>query len=99
MLSPLIRMTGTGTVALPGRSIDFLLKPKVVGTLRGQGGRFDLTGVTVPVRVKGPWSNPSFRPDFTAAIKGSLPGKLKKALPKKIQRKLPKTLPRLPFGR
>lgn len=65
--SPLLRLTGAGTVTLPDRSLDLKLKPKIVGTLAGQGGDVNLTGLEIPVRLAGPWEKPALSPD-TAAV-------------------------------
>lgn len=63
MKGPLLRMTGKGIVNLPMEQIDYGLAPKLVGSLRGQGGREDASGIQIPLRVKGPFSNPKILPD------------------------------------
>ena len=72
MLAPLFRIEGRGTSSIPQRSLDFRLEPKVVGTIEGQGGQFEETGVRVPILVGGTWSDPTFRPDLTGLIQGTL---------------------------
>jgi len=69
LVSPLLRLTGSGRVALPAREVDYMLRPKVVASLAGQGGAQDLSGIEVPVRVHGPWQDPKFTPDLTGALK------------------------------
>lgn len=69
MTGPLLRVTGTGTVALPTQSIDYTLKPKFVASLQGQGGVDALSGIEVPVRVTGPWAKPQFTPDASGILK------------------------------
>ncbi len=69
LVAPLVRMTGTGKVPLPPRTVDYTVKPKLVGTLEGQGGQSDLAGVAVPIKVSGPWSDISYKPDLGAALK------------------------------
>lgn len=66
--APLVRMTGAGTVPLPPRTVDYTVKPKLVGTLEGQGGESDLAGVAVPIKVSGPWSDISYKPDLAGAL-------------------------------
>lgn len=95
MSSPLVRLTGEGSVFMPPQTLDLLLKPKLVGSIKGQGGKFDRSGVVIPVRVQGPWSKPSFKPDFAAAIKSGVPDKIKERLPSNIRDKLPKGIPGL----
>jgi AsmA protein len=75
MMSPLLRVTGAGTVDLPRRTVDYRLEPKAVATIEGQRGREGLAGVMVPVIIQGPWDNLSYRPDLAGAIKEQLPGK------------------------
>ncbi|MGE0650408.1 MAG: AsmA family protein [Alphaproteobacteria bacterium] len=68
LLSPLMRVTGKGTVNLPQRRIDYRLEPKAVASLKGQGGKTDASGVAVPVIVKGPWHDISYTPDLAGAL-------------------------------
>lgn len=69
LVSPLLRVSGSGRVALPSREVDYMLRPKVVASLAGQGGAQDLSGIEVPVRVHGPWDNPKYSPDVAGALK------------------------------
>jgi len=69
LVAPLVRMTGEGTVPLPQRTVDYLVKPKLVGSIEGQGGSGDLAGVTVPIKVTGPWHDISYKPDLEGMLK------------------------------
>lgn len=70
LVSPLLRISGAGRVSLPAREVDYLLKPKVVASLAGQGGGTEeLAGLEIPVRVHGPWERPKYTPDLGAALK------------------------------
>jgi len=69
LVAPLVRMTGEGKVPLPPRTVDYVVKPKLVGSIEGQGGQGDLSGVTVPIKVSGPWSDISYKPDLEAMLK------------------------------
>jgi len=91
MISPFVRLTGKGTVNLPAKSLDFRLLPKLVGSTQGQGGVVDLSGLDIPVTVKGPWSNPSILPDLKGLLKD--PKKVAKTL-KKLGKALKKTKPK-----
>jgi AsmA protein len=71
MKSPLLRVTGAGDADLPNTQIHYMLKPEVVGTLQGQGGK-DAGGIVVPVRIEGPLNNPSYTPDLQAALQENL---------------------------
>lgn len=64
--SPLFRITGNGQVDIANETISYLVKPTVVATLKGQGGAGieDLNGVTVPIKVSGTFTKPSYGLDF-----------------------------------
>lgn len=81
--SPLLRVEGAGKVDLPNRSVDYRITPKAVSSLEGQGGRADLSGIMVPIDIRGPWDNLSYKPDLGAAIGQQLkdPGSLLQHLP------------------
>ncbi|MCC7251691.1 AsmA family protein [Hyphomicrobium sp.] len=68
LVSPLLRLSGSGQVALASREVDYVLRPKVVASLAGQGGAQDLLGIEVPVRVHGPWDDPKYTPDVAGAL-------------------------------
>jgi AsmA protein len=68
--SPLLRIEGKGTVDLPQDTIDYLIETVLVKSLEGQGGkgRDELSGLPIPVRITGPLTSPSYRPDLEAAL-------------------------------
>jgi AsmA protein len=84
--SPLLRVSGSGRIDLPQRSVDYLARVSVVGTLAGQGGTelAALRGVTVPVELKGPFTAMSYRVD----VAGLAIDTAKQALTRKLQEKL-----------
>lgn len=59
----LIDATGIGRIDLPGRTLDFRFKPQAAGPGGGQGRT--QARVDVPVRVSGPWTNPSIQADLS----------------------------------
>ena len=67
LLSPLIRVAGSGTVDLPAQTLNYRVEPKLAATLEGQGGG-TAKGIEVPIIVSGPWSKPSFRPDLASML-------------------------------
>ncbi len=69
MKSPLLRLTGKGAISLPPKTMDMRLEPKLVFTSKGQGGATGASGIKVPIIVKGPWDNLSYRPDIAGIIK------------------------------
>lgn len=68
--NPLIRLEGAGEVDLVGETINYLAKPTLVGTAKGQGGRelADLAGVTIPIRLSGNMYAPKVSIDWKTAL-------------------------------
>jgi len=67
MASPLLRVTGEGTVNLVLKQLDYHIKPRVVGSLSGQGDTLTLRkGLTVPLHISGPFAAPKIRPEINA---------------------------------
>jgi AsmA protein len=73
MKSPLLRAGGEGQIDIGAGRIDYLLRPTIVGTLGGQGGRdaSELRGITVPVRITGPLARPEYDFDLQAMVAGA----------------------------
>jgi AsmA protein len=82
--SPILRVTGKGTVDLPQRRVSYRVEPKAVATTQGQGGPADVAGITVPVIVEGPWDNLSYRPDLAGAVGSATKGKAIEELEKRV---------------
>ena len=68
VVSPLLRMPGSGNINIGRRRLDMILRPKLVASLEGQGGKAGLSGIQIPVRVSGPWDNPNAKPDLTRIL-------------------------------
>jgi AsmA protein len=91
--SPLLRITGKGQVSLPAETIDYTLTTKFVGSLEGQGGKSleELKGVSIPVRVGGTFSKPTYVPDLGAALSDAAKARLEEKVEEqqqKLQEKL-----------
>lgn len=71
MNAPLLRVTGSGDIALPPRTIDYRAVPKVVASLTGQGASGG-KGISVPILIKGSWDDPSIQPDMEGIVRGAL---------------------------
>ncbi len=71
MKSPALRLSGSGTVNLPQRMVNYRLVPSIVATTKGQGGA-DAKGIDVPVNVTGSIDNPSITPDLASAVQQQL---------------------------
>lgn len=65
LLSPFIRMTGAGNINLGAQTIDFVVEPKAVASLPGQGGSQNAAGIGIPFRIHGPWKDIHYTPDLT----------------------------------
>lgn len=61
LLLPNFNATGAGQVNLGAQTLDYTVTPKA---LRVNGDR----GLAVPVRITGPWADPSIKPDLKAAV-------------------------------
>lgn len=64
--SPLVRVAGSGDIHLAEDRLDYLARTTVVSTLQGQGGPElqSLKGLTVPVRLSGPFNAIGWRVDL-----------------------------------
>ena len=68
LVSPMLRVTGAGTVHMPERTVDYTVKPKLVASLEGQQGDASASGIEVPVHITGSWDRPSYRPDLKGVL-------------------------------
>ena len=66
LIGPLLRIPGAGQVDLTQRKINYLVTPRLVKSLTGQGGDVNQAGLAIPVLITGPWDNISIVPDFSA---------------------------------
>lgn len=66
--SPLLRLAGNGDIDVGQDSMNYLAKATLAKTLEGQGGRDAVGGITVPVRVSGPFSDLKYTLDFGAMV-------------------------------
>lgn len=64
LVSPSVRVSGSGSINLAARTLDYTVSPKIQGGGGGggAGGRpaISLAGVEVPIRIEGPWEKPNF---------------------------------------
>lgn len=70
MKSPFLRLAGAGDIDIGAGQMNYLAKASVVGTSAGQGGKDtdQLKGLTVPVRVTGPFENLAYRIEFGSLV-------------------------------
>jgi len=76
---PFARITGEGSIDLPQESLNYRVKAKIVNTSKGQGGAelSELKGLTIPVRIKGRFSEPEIKLDMGKLINEQAKKKLK----------------------
>ncbi|MBF0470622.1 MAG: AsmA family protein [Gammaproteobacteria bacterium] len=77
--SPYLRISGAGAVNLVEESVDYTLQTLIEKSGEGQGGAElnDLVGVTLPVRVRGPWSAPVPSVEWNKALTAAAEARLK----------------------
>jgi len=93
--SPLLRLTGNGDINIGNDSMNYLAKATLAKTLEGQGGRDSVGGITVPVRVSGPFSDLKYTLDFGAMVSEVAKQKVdakKEEIKTKVQDKLKDSL-------
>ena len=89
MKSPFIRLGGAGDIDIGEDRVEYLAKASVVNTSGGQGGREldHLKGLTVPVRVSGPFDKLAYNIEFgglvAEAAKAKVEAKVKEAVQEK----------------
>jgi AsmA protein len=62
--SSLLKVTGRGTVDVVTSNLDFLTQPEIVAGPEGKGGANSLAGLSIPVRIEGPFDRPTFKPEI-----------------------------------
>lgn len=70
--TPLLRLGGKGDIYIAEDRLDYTVKATVVPTLQGQGGPEleQLKGLTIPVRLSGPYTAIGWKLDFGGAATG-----------------------------
>ncbi len=64
--SPLLRADGAGSIDLVSEKVDYTIKPALVSSCTGQGGKQskELSGVVVPVHITGKFADLKYSPDL-----------------------------------
>lgn len=78
MASPLVRVSGAGTIDLPRTRIDYLAKTRLVSSIEGQAASDNGKGVAIPVQIKGQFHDLKIKPRVDDAVKDKTIDKLKK---------------------
>jgi len=84
--APLFRITGAGDIDIGDGRIDYRAKAAVVGTAQGQGGRelAQLRGLSVPVRIVGPFDALKYEIDYRALATATAKERLKEKLEERL---------------
>lgn len=87
MKSPLLRLGGGGRIDVGTSSLDYTTRVSVVGTLKGQDGRNveQLRGVTVPVKLSGPFDRLAWNIDWNVAAQEALKSQVVQKLAPKVE--------------
>lgn len=88
--APFARIAGAGTVDLVQEQLDYMVRAKIVGSAKGEGGADvnALKGLTIPVRISGPLQAPKFDLQYDDILKDKLAqekAELKEKLGAKLQ--------------
>jgi AsmA protein len=72
--APLLRVSGKGEADLNSDEVDYLVYAKLVGSVEGQKGDAakDLAGLTIPVRIKGPFTEPEIAVQMDELLKANV---------------------------
>ena len=88
--SPFLRLGGDGAIDIGKGRIDYTARATVTGTTTGQGGAelAALKGLTVPVRLTGPFEAIDWKVQWSAVAAGALQNKVEDKLKEKLGDKL-----------
>ncbi len=88
--SPFLRLGGEGSVDLVRQRVDYTVSTTVTGTVKGQGGAEieALKGLTVPVKLAGPFHALDWKIQWSGVAVGSLQNTLKGRLEDELKARL-----------
>jgi len=88
--SPLLRIGGDGSVNLPTSRLDYTVRAAVTNTTKGQGGAdlAALYGLTVPVKLEGPFDALNWRIQWSQVAAGAAGNTVKRQLGDKLREQL-----------
>ena len=88
--APLVRVGGAGAIDIGSSRLDYVAKASVVATSKGQSGAEleHLKGLTIPVKLTGPFDAPKYEIDYGALAGEAAKAKVKEKAKEKVERKL-----------
>lgn len=84
MISPVMRLDGAGLVNILSESLDYKLSITPLSKSDEGTDYADLSGLTIPLLIKGSFTDPKFTLDTSGALKGQLKENLKDELKKQL---------------
>lgn len=90
LMSPLLRVNGTGSADLGKEALDYQLTVAIVGSAEGQLGKdlSELKGLSIPVGISGPFSAPKPNVDLATLLRDNATQKVKDKVSDKLKDKL-----------
>jgi len=78
MKSPFLRLAGSGDIDIGGGRMDYVARASVVASSAGQGGQGldQLKGLTIPVRVTGPFESLSYKIELGSLVSEAAKAKI-----------------------
>lgn len=85
--APLVRLGGAGDIDIGNSQLNYVAKATVVATSRGQGGSDldHLAGLTVPVKLTGPFDAPKVEVDYRSLATEAAKAKVKEKVKDKLR--------------
>lgn len=89
LLSPLLEITGGGTVNLVENAVDMRFRPVLKGALEGAGGETvnKLVGKPIPLRFSGSLTSPGIDLDLASALEGEVRDRLGREVLERLQKR------------
>lgn len=94
--APFLRLGGSGDIDIGAGNLNYLAKAAVVNTSGGQGGKDleSLAGLTIPVRLSGPFDAVKYKIEFGSVATDAVKQKVQETLKSGVQDKLKNLLKR-----
>jgi AsmA protein len=88
--APVMRVGGAGDIDIGSSQLNYVAKVSVVATSKGQGGADleHLSGLTIPVKLTGPFDAPKYEIDYRSIAGDAAKAKVKEEVKTKIKDKL-----------
>lgn len=85
--APLVRLGGAGDIDVGNSRLNYVARATVVATSKGQGGADldHLAGLTVPVKLTGPFDAPKVEVDYRSLATGAAKAKAKEKVKEKLR--------------